>query len=236
MKEEVIHFISNFVVTTRREHNSTRSEPRAYEVRCTKYLDCHFFIRAHMPRHENYFVITRYTPHACSKESIRNMSHIVNARFIAQLLVMLVGSDIGLSPNSIMEEVHTRTGMAINYHIAWKAKQKSMKMLFGSFEESFNYAPRLLQKISITNPGTQWAMADEPVILQDVSSDIGSRYLIRMFCSFGQCIEAFRYCRPVLCVDGTFLSGKYHATLLTTIATDANNQILLVAFAREREQ
>jgi hypothetical protein len=164
-KEEVMHFISNFIVTTRREHNCTRSEPRVYEVRCNKYPDYSFFIRAHMPRHENYFVITRYTPHACSEESIRNMSHIINPRFIAQLIVTLVGSNIGLSPKSIMEEVHTRTGMTINYHMAWNAKQKSMKMVFGSFEEYFNYAPRLLQKISITNPGTRWAMADEPVIL-----------------------------------------------------------------------
>jgi hypothetical protein len=231
MKEKVIYFISNFAVTTRREHNCTWSELRAYEVRCNKYPDCSFFVRAHMPRHENYFVITRYTPHACSEEPIRNMSRIVNARLIAQLIVTLVGSDIGLSPKSIMEEVHMRTGMAINYHMAWKAKQKSMKMLFGSFEESFNYAPRLLQKISIMNPGTQWAMVEEPVILQDSSSDTGSRYLIRIFWSFGQCIEAFRYCRPVLCVDGTFLSGKYHATLLTAIVEDANNQILLIAFA-----
>jgi hypothetical protein len=106
-----------------------------------------------------------------TEESIRNMSRIINARFIAHLLVTLVGSDIGLSPNSIMEEVHMRTGMAINYHMAWKAKQKSTKMLFGSFEESFKYASRLLQKISIMNPGTQWAMTDEPVILQDGSSD-----------------------------------------------------------------
>jgi hypothetical protein len=100
-----------------------------------------------------------------------------------------------------------------------------MKMLFGSFEESFNYAPRL------TNPGTQWAMADELVILQNGSSDTGLRYLISMFWLFGQCIETFRYCRPMLCVDGTFLSGKYHATLLTAIAVDANNQMLPVAFA-----
>jgi hypothetical protein len=128
-------------MATRREHTCTWSEPRAYEVRCNKYPDYSFFV---MSIHENYFVITRYTPHACSKESIRNMSCIVNARFITQLIVMLVGSDIGLSPKSIMEEVHTRTGMAINYHMAWKAKQKSMKMLFGSFKESFNYAPRLL--------------------------------------------------------------------------------------------
>jgi hypothetical protein len=102
MKGEVIYFISNFAVIIRREHNCMRSEPRAYEVRCTKYPDYHFFIRAHMPRHENYFVITRYTPHACSEEYIRNMSRIINARFIAHRLVTLVGSDIGLSPNSIM--------------------------------------------------------------------------------------------------------------------------------------
>jgi hypothetical protein len=81
------------------------------------------------------------------------------------------------------------------------------------------------------NSGTQWAMADEPIILQDDPSDIGSRYLIRMFWSFGQCIEAFRYCRHVLCVDGTFLSGKYHAKLLTAITMDANNQIFPVTFA-----
>jgi hypothetical protein len=35
----------------------------------------------------------------------------------------------------------------------------------------------------------------------------------------------------MLCVDGTFLSGKYHATLLIAIAVDANNQMLPVAFA-----
>jgi hypothetical protein len=35
----------------------------------------------------------------------------------------------------------------------------------------------------------------------------------------------------VSCVDGTFLSGKHHATLLTAIAVDANNQILPVTFA-----
>jgi hypothetical protein len=35
----------------------------------------------------------------------------------------------------------------------------------------------------------------------------------------------------VLCVDGTFLSGKYHAKLLTVITTNANNQILPIAFA-----
>jgi len=32
-------------------------------------------------------------------------------------------------------------------------------------------------------------------------------------------------------VDGTFLTGKYHATLLAAIAQDGNRNIFLLAFA-----
>src|SRR5436190_13984899 len=102
------------------------------------------------------------------------MSRIVDARYVAQLVVTLVGSDISLTPKSIMEEVHTRTRMEISYIAAWRGKQKAMKMLFGGFEESFNYAPTLLRKISITNPGTQFAMADEPIRHDDRSYSMGN--------------------------------------------------------------
>src|SRR6266540_7073994 len=65
-----------------------------------------------------------------------------------------------------------------SYSTAWRAKQKAMKMLFGGFEESFNHAPRLLGKVSITNPGTQFAMADGPIRLDDGSYSMENRYLI----------------------------------------------------------
>ncbi|XP_062196231.1 uncharacterized protein LOC133899268 [Phragmites australis] len=230
-REEVIHFISNYAVITRRDHKCARSNHTEYEVRCTKHPTCPYFVRAHKPKHENYFVLSRHTPHTCSEEAIRNVSHAVDARFIAQLLITLVGINICLSPKSIMEEVQTKTGMLINYHTAWRAKQKALKMLFGSFEDSYHYAPRLMQKIAMTNPGTQWAMADEPIRLDDGSYSNTDRYLIRFFWSFGQCIEAFRHCKPVVCVDATFLSGKYHGNLMTAMAADANNQIIPLAYA-----
>ena len=83
----------------------------------------------------------------------------------------------------------------------------------------------------MTNPGTVFVTADEPVREEDGSYSLTHRYLIRIFWSFGQCIEAFRHCRPVICVDGTFLSGKYQGTLLTAIIADANNQIIPLAYA-----
>jgi hypothetical protein len=40
----------------------------------------------------------------------------------------------------------------------------------------------------------------------------------RAFWCFSQCVEAFRHCRPVLSIDGTFLLGKYKGTLLVAIS------------------
>uniref|UniRef100_A0A0A9AH19 MULE transposase domain-containing protein n=1 Tax=Arundo donax TaxID=35708 RepID=A0A0A9AH19_ARUDO len=44
-------------------------------------------------------------------------------------------------------------------------------------------------------------------------------------------IEAFRYYRPVLCVDGTFLIGMYKGQILIAIEVDGENQVVLITFA-----
>ena len=51
------------------------------------------------------------------------------------------------------------------------------------------------------------------------------------FLSLIPCIESFKHCRPLLCVDGTFLMGKYTGQIQTAIGVDANQQILPLAFA-----
>jgi hypothetical protein len=44
-------------------------------------------------------------------------------------------------------------------------------------------------------------------------------------------IQVFKHCRPLLCVDGHFLTGQYRGTLPTTIEVDGNNQVVPIAFA-----
>jgi hypothetical protein len=51
------------------------------------------------------------------------------------------------------------------------------------------------------------------------------KVLHRVFFSFSICIKAFSHCRLVLCVDGTFLIGKYKGQILTDIGMDDNNQL-----------
>jgi len=49
--------------------------------------------------------------------------------------------------------------------------------------------------------------------------------------AFKPCIEGFNYCKPIVQVDDTFLTGKYHGTLLVAIAQDENRNIFPLAFA-----
>jgi hypothetical protein len=52
----------------------------------------------------------------------------------------------------------------------------------------------------------------------------------------GSAIAAFRHCRPVICIDGTFLTRKYKGTILTVVAADGNNRLLPLAIAFAEEE
>ena len=55
-------------------------------------------------------------------------------------------------------------------------------------------------------------------------------FLHYVFWSFGPCIDGFKYCKPVLSIDGIHLYGKYQGKLLVTMATNANNKVFPLAF------
>ncbi|GFQ02792.1 hypothetical protein PHJA_002423100 [Phtheirospermum japonicum] len=52
-----------------------------------------------------------------------------------------------------------------------------------------------------------------------------------VFWAFRPCIEAFKHCRKVISVDGTFLVGKYKHTLMMAVTVDANQQVVPLAYA-----
>ena len=55
--------------------------------------------------------------------------------------------------------------------------------------------------------------------------------LYRVFWSFVQTEHGFQFYRPVILVDGTFLTGKYKGTLKMAAVVDPKDQIVPIAFA-----
>ena len=99
-------------------------------------------------------------------------------------------------------------------------------MRFGTCEASYDNLPHLLGVIEERNPGSSYEVKKFPSIEHPSKS-----VLQRAFLALHACKMAFVNCRPVLCIDGTFLTGKYRGQILTAIGVDGNNQVLPLAFA-----
>jgi hypothetical protein len=54
--------------------------------------------------------------------------------------------------------------------------------------------------------------------------------LKRIFRCFLQCVHNFSHFRPVISVDGTFLTGKYKGTLIVVVGITVKNHLLPLAF------
>ena len=74
------------------------------------------------------------------------------------------------------------------------------------------------------DPGTQYNYFTIP-------REPGTTLLRYVFWAFTPCIAAFRYCRPVISIDGTHLYDKYRGVLMIAMATNANQKVLPLAFA-----
>ena len=52
-----------------------------------------------------------------------------------------------------------------------------------------------------------------------------------IFWTFEQTIDAFYMCRPIIYVNGTHLRSEYNVKLLVAVSQDANDKIILIAYA-----
>jgi len=131
---------------------------------------------------------------------------------------------------SLIAEIQNHHDYSVSYKKAWKTKQKALAMQFRDWEESYNHLPRWLQALQESLLGTIVQYIGHPIVVDGVDDD-STCILDRVFWAFKPCINDFNYCKPIVKVDGTFLTGKYHDTLLTTIAQDGNRNIFSLAFA-----
>ncbi|KAE8776478.1 hypothetical protein D1007_50921 [Hordeum vulgare] len=109
-------------------------------------------------------------------------------------------------------------GYAVKYGKAWRAKANATRILYGDYEEAYNRVSRFLGAIAHRNPGMYHVVDDNHAVFH------------RAFWCYGQCVEAFKNCHPVLSVDGTFLTDRYKGPLMVTMAHSSNDNVMPIAF------
>ncbi|KAL4347549.1 hypothetical protein GQ457_17G024230 [Hibiscus cannabinus] len=107
---------------------------------------------------------------------------------------------------------------------------KAIRKLHGDWDVSYNDLPAWINIMQKYNPGTIADLETLPSYMNDrVVQEV--RQFYRLFWTFPQCINAFKSCKPIIQVDGTFLYGRYKQVLLLAVVQDGNRKTISIAFA-----
>jgi hypothetical protein len=199
---------------------------RRYTVVC-EVSDCNWRVCACKQKETRKFKITKIVgPHTCTQIELSPKHRQLTSTLIAKRLLGTLKCQPNLKVKSIMTMAWELFGYKIKYGKAWRANQRAWKMIYGDWEEGYEKLPALFDAMKAKNAGMHYEYIPKPNEWRN-----GREIFFRAFWCFSLYVEAFRHCRLVLSIDGTFLLGKYKGTLLIVISCDTANTLVPLAFA-----
>jgi hypothetical protein len=150
----------------------------------------------------------------------------LSSRFISHRLVNIIKNCPLLTVAALIEAVMVAWEYRVKYGKAWRAKQRSLKLIYDDWTQAYKCLPAILHAMKAKNPGMQFEYVSKP----EVMGPEGRQYFLYAFWTFEQCIEAFTHCCDVFSIDGTFSTGKYEGTMLIAIGIDSDRQLVPLVF------
>jgi len=166
----------------------------------------------------------------CASSMVSQDHRQLSSTFICQSILQMVKQDPTISVSVLIAHIRSKYTYTTTYRKAWIAKQKTIEMIYGNWEDSYKELPRGLLAFQTYLPRTITDIETVPFI-KDGYVVLGKATFKRLFWSFKPCIEGFAYYKPIVSVDGTWLYGKYCGTLLIAMARDGRNNTIPVAYA-----
>ncbi|KAL7175241.1 hypothetical protein ACSBR2_028946 [Camellia fascicularis] len=195
-------------------------------VHCKRRADlgCLWSMHARVENYSKTFVIKQFDDvHTCGS-SFRTIKY---ARMTSSMIGGLISSDIrNKALTSVSEAVcdfKDYYGTEVSYRRAWMGVEKARGLVFGDYSSSFDDLCWYVDAANAYNPGSVFYMEF------DITSK--GRHFKCLFFAFEAFIHSFKYCRPVLMFDGTFLKGRHKGCLLAATAKDGNQGLYLLCLA-----
>ncbi|RZB58187.1 Glutaredoxin-C6 [Glycine soja] len=141
----------------------------------------------------------------------------------------MIREDSSIKVSLIQESINSGFAYKVSYKKSWMAKQKVIAIEYGDWEESYAKLSSWLTHMQNHSPGSYFQILHDDFIVGNMFSR-EHRQFHRVFWTFGQCKEAFKYCKQIIQVDSIHLYGKYCGTLLMVTSQDGNGGVLPLAF------
>ncbi|KAH1188168.1 hypothetical protein GmHk_U059920 [Glycine max] len=233
-KDAVKNAVKQYVMKVHQSFKVVESKSNKYVVCClnkSAKCPCPFYIRTILSKKIDTWKVTQWGgPHTCLNMTITQDHEKLDSDLIATCVVGMIREDPSIKISLIQERINSEFAYKVSYKKAWLAKQKAIAIEYGDWDESYAKLGSWLTHMQNHSPGSHFQILhDDFIVGNTVSRE--HRQFHRVFWTFGQCKEAFKYCKPIIQVDGTHLYGKYRGTLLMATSQDGNGGVLPLAFA-----
>ncbi|XP_054785888.1 uncharacterized protein LOC129292343 [Prosopis cineraria] len=143
-----------------------------------------------------------------------------NSRLPSSIIIDAMRGNVEKTSNEIRQDLYKEYGLNLTYQQALRGKDRALEEIHGLPQQSYMLIPWLCEKLKETDPDT---------VAKWVAS---TNYRFdRLFIAYGCCIKGFlQGARPILFINGSYLSGPYKGTLLAASAIDANNDLFPLAY------
>ena len=133
--------------------------------------------------------------HTCGSV-VHSLKHLrVNSQLVGELVQEKILRKPLYRPIDVIGGIKDDYGLDIKYHNAWLGVENAMKEMYGDYSMSFDKLRWYLEEARRGNPGSHFVL--------DVDST--SRRFRRCFVSFAACIHGYKFPRPMIFLDETFL-------------------------------
>ncbi|KAL5193314.1 hypothetical protein HKD37_20G055554 [Glycine soja] len=233
-KDAVKNAVKQYVMKVHQSFKVVESKSNKYVVCCLNKnaeCPCPFYMRAILSKKTDTWKVTQWGgPHTCLNMSMTQDHEKLDSDLIATCVLGMIREDPSIKISLIQERINSEFAYKVSYKKAWLAKQKAIAIEYGDWDESYAKLSSWLRHMQNHSPGSYFqVLHDDFIVGNTVSREF--RQFHRVFWTFGQCKEAFKYCKPIIQVDGTHLYGKYCGTLLMATSQDGNGGVLPLAFA-----
>ncbi|KAM6569213.1 hypothetical protein CsatB_017198 [Cannabis sativa] len=179
----------------------SKSGTDVFHVTCNE--NCKWRLRGKKKALCDMFEVTVFhNEHTCNLDS-RHSDHCQEATWVIGHIIKNKSTSDGskYKAKDIQRDMFDEYGIKMSYEKAWRCREKAFMYKRGTPTESYTKLYGFFYMLEQKNLGT---------ITDIVSEDDRFKYC---FWSLDACRRGFKFCRPVISIDGTFLKIKYGGTL-----------------------
>ena len=225
-KEDLKSAVQDYHIRKNIQFHVQNSSKTKYVVKCEDSR-CYWRLYAKPSGvNECWIIKTNQFPHSCHASMTRKDHRQLTAAMVAQVIADALPKNLEMKIETVRSLVRkVYPGVTPSYNKLWRGRELAISHMFGSWEESYEMLPLLLNSMQSANPNMKVCFESDP------STVPGVNIFKRVAWAFGPCIEAIPYLRPLISIDAAFLSGRYGGRLFMAVGYDANNGLVPLGFA-----